>query len=315
MQIFTREQIERAVCIPEILEAIESGFVAFSRKQTVIPPVATLPFQDPPGVCHIKYGYAKEGKHYVVKIASGFPENPKWGLPTTDGLMLLFEKASGQLAALLLDEGYLTELRTAAAGAIAAKYMAPQNPSRIGIVGTGTQAYFQLKLLSNVTQCRKVMVWGRDTEKAQKLKAQADLLSFEIEIAPDLDTLADQCSLIVTTTSSDTPLLFAHQIRPGTHITAVGADEPDKQELDPALFAKADRAVVDSRDQCLLLGEASRAVREGFIKQEGLIELGEVIINPLLSRKNDSEITIADLTGVAIQDLQIATSVLKALSP
>lgn len=306
MKILTRKQIEQVVSIPTILEAVEQGFVAYSKGATVIPPVAALHFDNPPGECHIKYGYAKEGHYYVVKIASGFQDNLNLGLPTGNGLMLLFDKQTGGLLSILLDEGYLTDLRTAAAGCIAAKYLAPQNVSRIGIVGTGAQAYYQLKLLSFATTCRQVMVWGRDESKAKKLKTHPGLQEWEIEVAQDLAQLTADCNLIVTTTSSAKPLLFAHQIRPGTHITAVGADDVGKQELDPEIFAKAEKVIVDSRSQCIEFGDASYAVKRGLIEKERLVELGEVILNNSLGRTSESEVTVADLTGVAIQDLQVA---------
>lgn len=308
MKILTRNQIEQMVSLPEILKSIEDGFVAYSRSETVIPPVSALHFDEPPGECHIKYGYAKNGKYYVIKIASGFQGNPHLGIPTGNGLMLLFDKRTGGLVSVLLDEGYLTDLRTAAAGCIAAKYLAPKNISCIGIVGTGTQAYYQLKLLSQGTQCKHVMIWGRDETKAKMLKEHPELQEWHIVVAKNLDQLAAHCNLIVTTTSSAKPLLFAHQIRPGTHITAIGADDEGKQELDPEIFAKAEKVIVDSRSQCIALGEVSYAVKKGVIKKDKLIELGEVIVNNSLGRTSETEITLVDLTGVAIQDLQIASS-------
>ncbi len=309
MKILHRKQIEEAVSIPAILEAIEQGFTAYSRGDAVIPPVAALHFDDPPGDCHIKYGYAKGGKYYVVKIASGFHDNPKRGLPTGNGLMLLFDKQTGELVSVLLDEGVLTDLRTAAAGCIAAKYLAPKRVLRIGIVGTGAQAYYQLKLLAFATSCRQAMVWGRDPSKAKKWKEHPDLCGWEIEVANDLDELTGECNLLVTTTSSSQPLLWARQIRPGTHITAVGADDVGKQELDPEIFAKAEKVIVDSRSQCVELGDASYPIKSGLINRERLVELGEVIMKPCLGRASETEITVADLTGIAIQDLQIATTV------
>jgi ornithine cyclodeaminase len=311
MKILTRKQIEQLVSIPAILEAVEQGFVAYSEGKTVIPPVAALHFNHPPGDCHIKYGYAKDGKYYIVKIASGFHDNPNLGLPAGNGLMLLFDQQTGALLSILLDEGYLTDLRTAAAGYIAAKYLAPKNISSIGIVGTGAQAYYQLKLLSFVTKCRRAMIWGRDESKAKKLKDHPDLQEWEMEVAKDLAQLTADCNLIVTTTSSAKPLLFAHQIRPGTHITAVGADDVGKQEIDPEIFAKADKVIVDSQSQCIELGDVSYAVKRGLIEKERLIELGNVIMNSSLGRTSESEITVADLTGVAIQDLQIAATILE----
>jgi len=309
MKILSKEEIEKVIDFEKILKFIEEGFVAYSKKETVIPPVASLHFAKPPGDCHIKYGYSKESKYYVVKIASSFYENPKIGLPSGNGLMLLFDKQTGKPVCLLLDEGYLTDLRTAAAGCIAAKYLAPKNVRCIGIIGTGAQAYYQLKFLTHATECRKVLVWGRDKEKAKKFCQHSDLKIFQCEVAEDLDQLAKSCNLIITTTSSSKPLLFAQQIQPGTHITAMGADDIGKQELDPHLFQKADRIIVDSRSQCVSIGDASHAIQQGLIEEKQLMELGNVILSRSLGRTSDSQITIADLTGVAIQDLQIASAI------
>lgn len=313
MKIFDKNQIQKAIHLPEILNAIEKGFVMYSRGQAIIPPLATLHFDHPPGDCHIKYGYAKEGKYYVIKVASGFPDNPSTGMPVGNGLMLLFDKKTGMPVCILLDEGHLTDLRTAAAGAIAAKYLAPKYISCIGIIGTGTQAYYQLRLLESVTDCRKVMIWGRDRSKALQFSKNPDLKPFHIEIAKDLDQLTATCNLIVTTTSSSTPLLFAEHIQTGTHITAVGADDIGKQELDAHIFKKVDRIIVDSCSQCSIFGDTSSALREGLIVSNQMIELGSIIENPSLGRTNEEQITVADLTGVAIQDLQIAIAVYTAL--
>lgn len=309
MKILSRKQIEQALSVPKVLEAVEQGFIAYSREETVIPPVGSLHFDSPPGDCHIKYGYAKSGKYYVVKIASGFYDNPKHGLPSNNGLMLLFDKQNGNPVCALLDEGYLTDVRTAAAGCIAAKYLAPKAVSCVGIVGTGAQAYYQLKFLSFATDCRRVMVWGRDIEKAKKIARHPDLSEWTFEIVQSLEQLTGECNLIVTTTTSYQPLLFAHQVRPGTHITAVGADDIGKQEIDEKIFAKADRVIVDSRSQCSAFGDVSHALKNGVIGSEKLVELGEVLANSSLGRTSESQITVCDLTGIAIQDLQIAQSV------
>ncbi len=312
MKILSRKQIEQALSIPKVLEAIEQGFIAYSRGKAVIPPVGSLHFDSPPGDCHIKYGYAKNGKYYVVKIASGFYDNPKQGLPSNNGLMLLFDKQNGSAVCALLDEGYLTDIRTAAAGYLAAKYLAPKTVSSVGIVGTGAQAYYQLKFLSFATECRRVMIWGRDVEKARKIAKHPDLSEWTFEIAHNLEQLSAECNLIVTTTTSSHSLLFADQIRPGTHITAVGADDAGKQEIDEKIFVKADKVIVDSRSQCSAFGDVSHALKRGLIKPEKLVELGEVLVNPSVGRISENQITVCDLTGIAIQDLQIAQSVYEA---
>lgn len=314
MKILTLDEIKKVLSVPIVLEAIEQGFIAYSKGVTILPPVASLSFQDPPGDCHIKYGYLKKGKYYVVKVASGFYENRKLGFSSNNGLMLLFDKQTGRCVSILLDEGYLTDIRTAAAGYVAAKLLAPKNITNIGIVGTGAQAYYQLKFLRDATSCRKAMVWGRDIEKAKKLSKHPDLKEWEIQPTKNLEELASKSNLIVTTTASTQPIIFADSIRPGTHITAIGADDAHKQELDENIFVKADRVIVDSRSQCALFGDASHAIKKGLINIEKLVELGEVLIDPSLGRTLEEQITVCDLTGIAIQDLQIAECVFSSIS-
>ncbi len=316
MKIFSKSEIEESLCIPEVLRLIEEGFISYSKKEAVVPPVATLHFNEPPGDCHIKYGYSKKESYYVIKIASGFSENPVKGLPTGNGLVILFDKDTGVPVYLFQDEGYLTDIRTAAAGAIAAKYLAPKVVSSIGIVGTGVQALLQVKFLSYVTDCKKVLVWGRNLEKAQVFKLHPELkeYEFEIEVAKDLDELTSRCNLIVTTTSSTTPLIYKSQIQKGTHITGIGSDDEGKREIDPYLFTIADCIVVDSKSQCEIVGDSSYPLKMGLINSGQIFELGEIILEPSLGRVSDEEITVADLTGVAIQDLQVALAAVKSLS-
>lgn len=314
MIILSLEQIEKTLSIPKVLRAIEQGFILYSQGETVIPPVGSLHFEYPSGDCHIKYGYSKRGKYYIIKIASGFYENPKYGFPSNNGLMLLFDKQTGKPSCILLDEGYLTDIRTAAAGYIAAKCLAPKTVTCVGVVGTGAQAYYQLKFLSFATQCRRAIIWGRNIEKAKKLAKHPDLRDWTIEVIKDLEQLASKCNLIVTTTASSHPLLLAEHIKPGTHITAVGADDIGKQELEEKIFIKADKVIVDSRSQCVAFGDVSYALKKGLIELEKIVELGEVLTNSSLGRTSENQITVCDLTGIAIQDLQIAESVFSCSS-
>lgn len=314
MKILYRNDIETLLSIPEVIEAIKKGFIAYSCGETVIPPVASLHFDSPPGDCHIKYGYSKQGKYYVVKIASGFYENPLHGLPSSNGMMLLFDKCTGTPVCTLLDEGYLTDVRTAIAGSIAASCLAPSNVGCVGIVGTGTQAYYQLKMLSFATTCRQAMIWGRDAEKALLLAKHLRLSEWKVKVAENLDELTAECNLIVTTTPSSRPLLFASQVRPGTHITAVGADDIGKQELEETIFLKAACVIVDSKSQCAAFGDVSHALKKGLIGSDKLVELGQVLVDPSLGRTSDEQITVCDLTGIAIQDLQIAESIYEKAS-
>nr|WP_198009868.1 hypothetical protein [Legionella tunisiensis] len=177
----------------------------------------------------------------------------------------------------ILDEGYLTDIRTAVAGAIAAKYLAPRIVNRIGIVGTGTQARLQLYFLQQIISCKDIVVWGRDWTKLLEFQNQVQNEICRIEITQSMDVLANSCNLIVTTTPSFVPILFANQIRKGTHITAVGADTPLKQELDENIFAAAELIVTDSISQSIKRGDAAHALRKKIITKMQLIELGAII--------------------------------------
>jgi ornithine cyclodeaminase len=312
MRIIELKEIKRVLPSLDLMAAVEAGFVAYSRGEAVVPPVGELLFADPPGDVHIKYGYLKGDDYYVVKIASGFYRNPELNLPSSNGLMLLFSQQTGALLAVLLDEGYLTDVRTAIAGAIAAKYLAPRRIDRIGIIGTGVQARMQLRYLLPVTDCRRVLVWGRHTEQLHRYRTDMEPEGFSIETTSDAGDVAASCNLIVTATVSTSPLLWERQIRSGTHITAVGADAIYKQELDPSLLRRAEVLVADSISQCCERGEIAHAIRAALIEPERPIELGQVIAGSRQGRTSDRQITIADLTGVAVQDIQIAKAVFKA---
>lgn len=296
----------------DLVAAMEEGFVAYSSGRCVVPPVGELLLDEAPGEVHIKYGYVRGDEHYVVKIASGFFGNPERGLPPGNGMMLLFSQATGEPVAILLDEGRLTDLRTGAAGAVAAKHLAPRRVERIGIVGTGVQARRQLELLARVTECRQVVVAGRNEETLAAYKKEMADRGWEIETTLEPREVADRCRVIVTTTPAREPLLRAADVRPGTHVTAVGSDTPDKQELEAEILARADLVVADSISQCRLRGEISQALRAGVLEESAIVELGSIISGDAAGRPDDEAITIADLTGVAVQDVRIADSVFRA---
>lgn len=314
-QILTLDDIKQRINVRRLIGEIETGFVLYSEDRVVVPPVGFLHFDEPPGDVHIKYGYVTDDGVYVLKMASGFYNNPALGLSVSDGLILVFNQKTGQLQYILLDECWLTDMRTAAAGAVAAKHLAPTTVNSIGIVGTGTQARMQLEMLNEVVDCNSCYVWGRNPGNVQSmiedLLAQDTIKSWGLNIkaATDIDELTANCNLIVTTTSAKQALILADQVQAGTHITAMGSDDHGKQELQAELLAKADRVVADSISQCVDHGECLYAVKDKHIKADSILELGNVIKSPGIGRSSDEQITIADLTGVAIQDIQIAKMV------
>ena len=321
MQITTvlkLDDIKRLIDIPLLIREIEAGFVLYSEGKVKVPPVGFLHFDDPPGDVHIKYGFVPGDEYYVLKMASGFYNNPALGMSASDGVILVFSQRTGELLLILLDKCWLTDMRTAAAGAVAAKYLAPKGVRHIGIVGTGVQARLQLELRRGVVDCKSCIIWGRDSTKVQRMiedlliKESIQAWGVEIKAAKDLDELVSRCNLIVTATSARNPLIPAGLVRKGTHITAMGSDDHGKQELESGLLAKADIVVADSISQCVDHGECYWAVQEGQIEENSILELGRVIKNPAIGRTSEDQITVADLTGVAIQDIQIARMVDRA---
>ncbi len=311
VSIINQSEIKSLIKSIDVIAAMEEGFLQYSNGNTVVPPVGELLFDNPKGEAHIKYGYVKGDDFYCVKIASGFYENSKFGISSSQGLMLLFSQKTGELSAILLDGGYLTNIRTAAAGALVARYFAPRTVNAIGIIGTGIQGRLQLQYLQQSTTCKNVWVWNKNKESALKFKEELGSL-FDIRVAEIPSEVAQHCNLIVTATPSETPLLTAEDMRPGTHITAVGADTTDKQELKPQILKKADLVIVDSISQSSTRGEVYRATKDGSIASGKAVELGVALQDPTLQRTNEKQITIADLTGVAVQDIMISKAVYKA---
>ncbi len=307
--VYSRQQIERVIRPEQVIAAMERAFVAYSSGDAVVPPVGQLDFEDPPGDCHIKYGYLKHGSTFTIKIATGFWKNPERGLASSNGVVLVFSSETGELLTIFQDEGYLTDMRTAAAGAVAAKYLAPQKIDCIGILGAGLQAKLQLDYLREVTECRRVKLWARSIDRARALCCAG----FDIEVVASPAEVAASARLIVTTTASRGWLLGAADVKPGTHITAVGADGGGKQELEPKLFALAGVRAVDSLSQCSKYGDSAFALEQGLIEMRDLVEIGRLIQDPSLRRRSERDISIADLTGVAVQDMAIAELALQGL--
>ncbi|AAQ60913.1 ornithine cyclodeaminase family protein [Chromobacterium violaceum] len=292
------------------LARVKAGFIAYSRGQVQSAPVQNFHFAGANGDCCVKSAHIAGEEALVVKISTGFYDNPSRGLPSNDGLVLALSATDGRVLALLQDQGWLTTMRTALAGRLVAGLLAPSRVEAIGLLGAGEQARAQLEQLRAVTDCREVRVWSRQPEQAAAFCAFAAQLGFRALAAADPRAVAAEANLIVTATPSRGPLLQRGWIRPGTHITALGADGPGKQELDPAIAADANVVVADSLAQCAAYGELSHAVKAGLLAPSRIVELGDALASGVRLRQNDEQITLADLTGIAAQDAAIAASVL-----
>ena len=304
------DEMKPLIAKMDINDAMRNAFIEYSNGNAVIPPVGELIMQQPPGEVHIKYGYIKGGSHYVIKIASGFPSNQKENIKPGQGMMLLFDIQTGMPEAILIDDANLTDIRTAIAGAITSQALSNQDLESFTIIGTGVQARYQAIHVSQLMKIEKVRVWGRDPAKAYQLRE--DLPDLDVNIEEDIERLIKESGLIITTTSSKEPLIQSDWVKPGTHITAVGSDTPEKCELDPGILSMADLVVADSLEQNLIRGEIHQAVKRSLINSQSIVELGEIFAGLKPGRINDDSITVADLTGVAVQDLVIAKAVLRA---
>ena len=301
-------EIRGLIELPEAITAMEEAFTAYSKKAATVPPVVALEVPEHQGEVHIKAGRLHAIDEYVLKVAAGFWENRSKDLPIGSGLMVVFSAITGFPLAILLDNGYLTELRTAAAGGVAAKFMAPQSVHQVAIIGAGSQGRWQLEALACVRKFNKVLIYDHHQKNISRyIEEMQPRISAEMQGADSVENAVQSSQVIITATPSREPVVLSKWVQPGTHITALGSDGPDKQELDVDLLARADRIVADSLVQCLRLGEIHHAVERGLLTAEEVEgELGDVITGKISGREHPEEITVCDLTGVGVQDASIA---------
>jgi len=303
--VLTKEEIESVLTLDEAIAAVEDGFKAFSSGRAEIPFPVALQIADHNGDIHIKPGYIKGYDTYTVKIASGFYDNPKAGLPASHGMLLLFDSKTGYPLCFEVDRCYLTDLRTAAAGAVAARALAKKSVDTVCVIGTGTQARFQIEALSRVRRFSELRVWGRNKQHVRKYaQDMRKVLDAEVVEARTVKDAVTGSEIVVTATMSTAPIVRADWLEAGMHITAMGSDDPGKQELETAVLGKADKVVVDSLKQCARLGELHHALDDGTLEETDVhAELGDVLLGKRPGRESDAEITVCDLTGLAVQDV------------
>lgn len=285
----------------DAVACIRDAFVALATQPVAMPQVLRLDIPEHRGEVDVKTAYIPGLSHFAIKISPGFFGNPALGLPSTNGMMVVLSAKTGLVQALLLDNGYLTDIRTAAAGAVAADALARPDADCAAILGAGMQARLQLQALTLVRPLRRATVWARDPAKAQVFAAEmTQALSIPVRAVGTVDEAVQDAGIVVTTTPSQTPIL--HRARPGSHITAMGSDAEHKNEIAPGLIAQA-HYVADRLSQARKLGELAHSE----LRQKDFPELGQVIAGLAPGRSSRDQITLADLTGTGIQDTAIAT--------
>lgn len=308
MKHYTAEQIKAAVRLEHLLVPVARSLVEYSAGRAVSS-IAHLEWGQ--NEVHIKNGHLLGGRLFVVKVATSFPGHAPMPL---NGVQMVFDALSGEPAALLQDGGYLTDLRTAAAGAVAAQALAPEAIRSVGILGTGTQGRLQPLALSLVRKFERLLVWGRNPGKAQALAdhLRGELEGVEVEAVSSVQSVVEQSDLLITATSSREPLVRAEWLRPGMHLTALGGDGLGKVELETAVLTKA-KVFVDSAEANLVRGEVELATRQGLLDGLKLPEIGKVISGEMAGRTAPHDLTVAKLVGLGVQDLAAVETALGRL--
>jgi ornithine cyclodeaminase/alanine dehydrogenase-like protein (mu-crystallin family) len=320
--LILREPEIRALLDPQAcIAAMEQAFAAYSTGQAELPGVIHLDISESDvsekrGEIHVKAGYLHGGPYYTVKIVSGFASNSQRGLPPNDGMVVVFDANTGAPAAFLLDNGFITDFRTGAAGAVAAKHLAREKIAAIAVIGTGAQARYQVEMLALERSFSEVRIWGRDSKKAQAcaghLAKSPGIPACNFAVTESVQEAVEDADLVITVTASRKPLVRAAWLKPGVTVIAVGSDAPDKQELDVDVLGRADKIVADSIAQCMRLGEIRHAVEQRAMTKEKIYaELGEITAALKPGRTSEDEIIVCDLTGVGVQDVAAASLVLE----
>jgi ornithine cyclodeaminase len=298
------------------MAAVERAFRLYAKGEAELPNVIHLDVPEYRGEIHIKAGYLHGGEYYALKAASGFPGNPALGLSTGNGMVIVFDARTGAPSAILLDNGYITDLRTAAAGAVAAKYLAREKVVTVAIVGTGIQARLQPRVLGLVRPFRALRIWGRRPEAAAQCareleETQALPSGCVTAVAGSVEAAVRDADIVITVTASHTPLVRAEWLARGALVIAVGSDGADKQEVDVGVLHAATRVVADSLPQCRRIGEIHHALDAGILDETHVTELGRIVNGAAPGRLGHDELIVCDLTGVGVQDVAAASLVVQ----
>jgi ornithine cyclodeaminase len=287
---------------------VENACLALATKLVVMSPILRLDIPEHRGEVDVKTAYVPGLDGFALNVSPGFFNNPKLGLPSLNGLMILFSARSGLVDPLLLDNGYLTDVRTAAAGAVAARHLSRSDARSVAVFGAGVQARRQLEALQLVRPIEHATISARDFGRADVVARDlARKLGLPVTAISDPEAACREADIIVTTTPAGAPILKNEWLSAGQHVTAMGSDAEHKNEIDPALIARA-VYVGDSLKQTRRLGELHHAVAAGLVpEQQGFAELGQVIAGLAQGRKGPADMTLCDLTGTGVQDTAIAT--------
>lgn len=314
MRVVPLEAFRDKVPMALAIAAVERGFRLYGQGQAALPDPLVMALEDRSAEVHVKGAHLAGAKHVVLKVATGFPANRDRGLPSGDGMFLLLDATTGAPLLLLEEHGYLTDLRTAAAIALTLKYCAPPDARDALIIGAGAVARLASRAILAERPIERVVIWNRTPQRAEALARELKGV-VECRVADALEREVRKHRLIVTATAATEPLVRAAWVAKGTHVVSAGTGSPGKVELEPRLLAKADRLFVDRITQTERYGNLAAAIAAGAVTRDKVTgELGDLAAGRVSGRTAPEEITIADLTGVGVQDAAIAEAVVEALS-
>lgn len=277
-----------------------------------MPPIMHIQVPEHRGDVDIKAAYVPGLSHMAVKIGAGFFENDKLGLPNSPAMMVVLNAQTGVAEAILLDNAYLTDVRTGAAGAVVARHLAPSQIITAGVIGAGVQGRFQIRGLAAVRGFQRLLAFDLDAERLERYVADMRrILEVEVIAAVDAEQVVRESQFLVTCTPARRPYIKAAWLHPGLHITAMGADLPEKRELAAGVVGRADLIVCDRKSQSLTMGELHHAKDAGELDEEQVVELGQITSGDRPGRQSHEQITLCDLTGTGVQDTAIANLALQ----
>ena len=312
VRVLREADVRAALDMRSCIDAMEAAFTAYSSGAAELPAVIHLDVPEHGGEIHIKAGHLHGEPRYALKVSSGFGGDAS----IVDGMVVVFDAETGAPAAFLMDHGYITDLRTGAAGGVAARHLATEDVGAVAVIGTGAQARYQLEGLACERAFREARIWGRNADRARVAVEDVSRSSWlppaaRVRTAPTVEEAVAEADVVITVTASRKPLIRADWLAPGAHVTAVGSDGPDKQELEAAVLGRADLVVADSRAQCARIGEIHHALDAGALEELEVVEMGEITAGRRSGRTSVEERTVADLTGVGVQDVAAAALVLE----
>ncbi len=308
MIIVPEKEIAALIGRQESFDAVEKVFAAMARKDAYNFPVIREAIGHADALYGFKSGFDRTSLALGLKSGGYWPGNMDKGLTNHQSTVILFDADTGKVKA-LVGGNLLTALRTAAASSVSIKHLAPEGSKVLGMIGAGHQSGFQMRSAAEQCDFEKVIGWNYHREQLANLEKVASELGLPYE-SVELEQLGEQADVIITITSSFDPILLDAHVKGGTHIACMGTDTKGKQEVEPSLVARA-RVFTDEIAQAITIGECQHAIAAGLIEETDIIEIGAVINGQVQGRTSDDQITLFDGTGVGLQDLAVASTIVE----